>query len=90
MPSLRSNLVKRIDRLPKSTNTADAMQPLFEAVSNAIHSTQDRFDENVAQDGRIIVNITIGRRQAPVKITVEDNGIGLERFRFNLVHIQRL
>jgi len=48
MPSLKTNLVKRIDRLPKPTNAADAMQPLFEAVSNSIHSTQDRFKENVA------------------------------------------
>ncbi|WP_210187547.1 ATP-binding protein, partial [Rhizobium sp. TBD182] len=78
MPSLKSNLVKRIDRLPKPGNAADAMQPLFEAVSNSIHSTQDRFKENVATNGKIVVTLTMARRQAPAKIIVEDNGIGLD------------
>lgn len=78
MPSLKSNLVKRIDRLPKPGNAADAMQPLFEAVSNSIHSTQDRFKENVATRGRIVVTLTMARRQAPAKIIVEDNGVGLD------------
>lgn len=78
MPSLKSNLVKRIDRLPKPSNAADAMQPLFEAVSNSIHSTQDRFKENVGTKGKIIVTLTMARRQAPAKIVVEDNGVGLD------------
>lgn len=78
MPSLKTNLVKRIDRLPKPTNAADAMQPLFEAVSNSIHSTQDQFKENVASKGKIIVTLTMARRQAPAKIVVEDNGMGLD------------
>ncbi|MFD2653015.1 ATP-binding protein [Brucella rhizosphaerae] len=78
MPSLKTNLVKRIDRLPKPANAADAMQPLFEAVSNSIHSTQDRFKENVATEGKIIVTLTMARRQAPSKILVEDNGVGLD------------
>ncbi|MQB27389.1 ATP-binding protein [Agrobacterium tumefaciens] len=54
------------------------MQPLFEAVSNSIHSTQDRFKENVATNGKIVVTLTMARRQAPAKIIVEDNGIGLD------------
>jgi len=79
MASLQSNLVKRIERLPKPANTADAMQPLFEAVSNSIHSTQDRFREDVAKHGRVIVTIVTGRKRAPVKIVVEDNGVGLDQ-----------
>lgn len=82
MRSLKANLVKRIDRLPKPTNTADAMQPLFEAVSNSIHSTQDRFQGAVANKGRVVVTIETGRRQAPVKIAVEDNGLGLDQTNF--------
>lgn len=78
MPSLKTNLVKRIDRLPKPTNTADAMQPLFEAVSNSIHSTQDRFKDNVSTQGKITVTLTMASRRAPSKIVVEDNGIGLD------------
>lgn len=78
MLSLKPNLVRRIDRLPKPTNATGALQPLFEAVSNAIHSTQKKFGDNVAKNGRVQVTITTGRKQSPVSITVQDNGIGLD------------
>ncbi len=55
MTSLRTNLVKRIDRLPKPANLASAMQPLFEAISNAIHSTQAKFGNDVTRQGRVEV-----------------------------------
>ncbi|MCH2078717.1 MAG: ATP-binding protein [Rhodobacteraceae bacterium] len=77
MTSLRPNLVKRIERLPKPTNVASAMQPLFEAISNAIHSTQDRYKERVATDGRVIVTVNTSRNKEGVWATVEDNGYGL-------------
>lgn len=77
MTSLRPNLVKRIERLPKPTNVASAMQPLFEAVSNAIHSTQERYKERVASEGRVIVTVNTSRNKDDVWATVEDNGYGL-------------
>lgn len=78
MTSLRPNLVKRIERLPKPTNVAGALQPLFEAVSNAIHSTQARFGENVARDGKVIVTVSTNRNKDKVWASVEDNGVGLD------------
>ena len=78
MTSLRQNLVKRIERLPKPINVASAMQPLFEAISNAIHSTQGKFHENVANDGRVIVTVFTDRKKDDVWATVEDNGVGLD------------
>lgn len=78
MTSLRPNLVKRIERLPKPTNVAGAMQPLFEAVSNAIHSTQGRYGENVAKTGKVIVTVNTNRSKDDVWVTVEDNGLGLD------------
>ncbi len=78
MPSLRPNLVKRIARLPKPANVADALQPLFEAVSNAIHSTQARFGERVDRDGRIVVTVSTDRKKENVSASVEDNGAGLD------------
>jgi hypothetical protein len=77
MPSLRPNLVKRIDRLPKPTNVAGAMQPLFEAMSNAIHSTQEKFADEVAARGRIMVTVNTDRKKESVWAAVEDNGVGL-------------
>ena len=76
--SLRSNLVKRIGRLPKPKNVASALQPIFEAVSNAIHSTQNKFPNSVARDGRVHVIVTTDRKKFDVQVTVEDNGIGLD------------
>jgi light-regulated signal transduction histidine kinase (bacteriophytochrome) len=78
MTSLRPNLVKRIERLPKPTNVAGALQPLFEAVSNAIHSTQERFGENVAGEGKVVVTVSTNRTKDDVWASVEDNGAGLD------------
>ncbi|WP_290479989.1 ATP-binding protein [Hyphomonas sp. UBA1923] len=77
MTSLRPNLVKRIERLPKPTNVASAMQPLFEAVSNSIHSTQARFGDDVSEKGRVTVTVNTSRNKNEVWATVEDNGNGL-------------
>ena len=76
--SLRSNLVKRIGRLPKPKNVTGALQPLFEAVSNAIHSTQIKFPKTVNRDGKINVIVTTDRRKSDVQVTIEDNGVGLD------------
>ena len=53
MASLTMNLVKRIERLPKPRRSADAMQPLFEAISNSIQSTREKFKGKVEQRGKV-------------------------------------
>jgi hypothetical protein len=78
MASLRPNLVKRIDRLPKPTNVAAAMQPLFEAISNSIHSVQAKFGDAVQSEGRVVVTVSTNRKKEDVWATVEDNGFGLD------------
>jgi hypothetical protein len=78
MASLRPNLVKRVERLPKPTKVAGALLPLFEAVMNAIHSTQDKFGNSVMHLGRVTVTISTDRRKDDVWATVEDNGLGLD------------
>lgn len=78
MTSLRPNLVKRIERLPKPRNSAAALQPLFEAISNSIHSTQAKFGEGVSKSGRVIVTIETDRKKENVWATIEDNGNGLD------------
>ncbi|WP_229839278.1 ATP-binding protein [Sphingomonas glacialis] len=70
--------MKRIDRLPKPKNVTAAMQPLFEAISNAIHSVQNRFPETVGHDGKIHVTVNTNRNKDQVWATVEDNGLGLD------------
>ena len=78
MVSLRSDIVKRVRRLPKPKNVASALQPLFEAISNAMHSTQAKFSDTVSRDGRIDVIVSIDRSKEDVQIRVEDNGLGLD------------
>lgn len=75
--SLRPNLVKRIERLPKPTNVTGALQPLFEAISNSIHSTQAKFGKSVTRNGQVVVTVSTDRKKDDVWATVEDNGAGL-------------
>jgi len=79
MASLTMNLVKRVERLPKPSRTSEALQPLFEAISNSIQSTQAKFRSKVHKSARIVVTVETGRKQTPVRILVEDNGVGLDR-----------
>jgi hypothetical protein len=76
--SLRANLVKRIERLPKPTTVAAAMQPLFEAISNSIYSVQAKFGDTVTTHGRVEVTVSTDRKKEKVWATVEDNGAGLD------------
>lgn len=78
MSSLRSNLVKRVDRLPKPTNAASAMQPLFEAISNAVHSAQAKFSTKTDVLGKVDVFINIDRAKSNFYATISDNGVGLD------------
>lgn len=79
MTSLKSNLVKRIDRLPKPANATGALQPLFEAISNAIHATQARFGESTPQKGKVTVTVSTNRKKENVTASVKDNGDGLNK-----------
>lgn len=83
MTSLSMNLVKRVERLPKPARATEAMQPLFEAVSNSIHSTQDKFGAKVSSQGRIYVEVTTNRSKSDVGATVSDNGIGLDKTNYD-------
>lgn len=77
MTSLRPNLIKRIERLPKPTNVSGALLPLFEAVMNAIHATQTKFGNDTAKFGRVTIVVSTDRKKEDVWATVEDNGVGL-------------
>jgi hypothetical protein len=83
MPSLTFDLVRRIERLPKPANTAEALQPLFEAISNSIHSVQEKFKASVSSKGKIEVVISKKRGRRPLTIIVSDNGVGLNSKNFD-------
>ncbi|MBB2961872.1 hypothetical protein FHU13_002260 [Methylobacterium sp. R2-1] len=58
------------------------MLPLFEAISNAIHSVQARYRGQVTARGHVEVRITKARGRQPLRIVVSDNGVGLDRDNF--------
>lgn len=82
MTSLSMDLVKRVERLPKPTHAGEAMQPLFEAISNSIHATQEKFGARVVTHGRIFVEVKTDRAKSDVGATVADNGIGFDKKHF--------
>lgn len=82
MTSMRGDIVNRVKRLPKPSLAAEALQPVFEAVSNSLHAVEDAFGDQYQQQGKITVTITNSRSPDDIEITVDDNGVGLEPARF--------
>lgn len=83
MPSLTENIENRVRKLAKPSNNSQALQPLFEAVSNAMFAIEDRQRLNPDHNGRIDVRITELSNPAKVSVEVEDNGIGLDEPRYD-------
>jgi hypothetical protein len=76
MPSLSSDIVGRVSRLPLKPSAHSALMPLFEAVSNSLHAVQDRFGDHAPELGEIgsVAHRTAGYVTG---FTIKDNGIGL-------------
>jgi hypothetical protein len=78
MTSMRGDIVNRVKRLPKPSTAAEALQPVFEAVSNAFHAVEDAFGDRYQERGVIGVTVTSPRSPSGIEIVVTDNGVGLE------------
>ncbi len=81
MPSLTPNIENRVRKLPKPSNATQGLQPLFEAVSNAMFAIEDRFDDKAAL-GTIGIRITALSDPQRIEIAITDNGIGLDLDRY--------
>ena len=57
MPALTPNIENRVRKLPKPSNATQSLQPLFEAVSNAMFAIEDEFDDRVSE-GRIDISVS--------------------------------
>lgn len=82
MAQLVGDVANRVRRLPKPSNTADALQPVFEAVSNGMHAIQDKFSDQAPQEGKLTVTFEGIRDPANYTVIISDNGIGLDTERF--------
>jgi len=81
VPTLIPNIRNRVRKLPKPSNATQALQPLFEAVSNSIYAVEDRF-EKAAKRGRISIRVRNLHDPYTIDITVSDDGIGLDAQRY--------
>ncbi|OCC03929.1 hypothetical protein BA190_15650 [Labrys sp. WJW] len=82
VPSLTENIENRVRKLAKPSNNSQGLQPLFEAVSNAMFAIEDRQKLTPDHKGRVDVRITELSDSSKVRIEVEDNGIGLDDPRY--------
>jgi hypothetical protein len=81
LPALTPNIENRVRKLPKPSNATQSLQPLFEAVSNALFAIEDQYGDDVSQ-GRI--DITVSKLSDPkdIEILIADDGIGLDAKRY--------
>jgi len=82
MTTLSENIVNRVNKLPKPGNYAQALQPVFEAISNSRYAIYDRFDNEAVTQGKITVRIENIGSPTDITIRVADNGVGLDETRF--------
>jgi hypothetical protein len=83
MPRLTENILNRVRKLAKPSNNSQAMQPLFEAVSNALYAIEDRQDLRPEFRGRVDIRISDLDDPERIAIEVTDNGIGLDSARYD-------
>nr|WP_281378669.1 ATP-binding protein [Azospirillum oleiclasticum] len=67
-----------LSRTHLSTNLENFLLPVFEAVSNAMHGIKALYDGEAARLGEIRIRFTSPNDPSKLKITVTDNGIGLD------------
>ena len=81
MPDLSTDILGQVARLPLRPSEANALLPLFEAISNSLHAINDRFtDKDVPGKGRIDIDVVRDDIDAEkvVGFRVKDNGVGLD------------
>ena len=80
--TLTQNIENRVRKLPKPSNAGQGLQPLFEAVSNSIYAIEDLPGHNIAK-GKISIRVTSLSDPGKIEIVVSDNGIGLDKKRYD-------
>ena len=82
MPRLIPNIENRVRKLPKPANYSQALQPLFEAVSNAFYAIEDRVALGMTEPGLVRIDILHLTDPRTFRVEIADNGIGLDGERY--------
>lgn len=85
MPELKKpDMVAVLARTNLARHIGGFLLPIFEAVSNSIHSISEKYEANDIQRlGRILINVVDTVDIDKFSITVTDNGSGLDRKNFD-------
>lgn len=75
MADLVSDIVGRVSRLPLKPSETNALLPLMEAFSNALHAVNLRFGDDAASKGHIQISI-LRESNEVIGFKIEDNGNG--------------
>jgi hypothetical protein len=79
---LSENIVNRVDKLPKPSNYAQALIPIFEAISNAAFAVEDRWQDAHLEKGCIELTVVNLSKPQKMFVTISDNGMGLDDKRY--------
>lgn len=82
MADLQYDILGQVARLPLKPSEANALLPLYEAISNSLHAIQERFgDDHIVAKGRIDIDIIRAdnneNSSAVIGFCITDNGVGL-------------
>src|SRR5690606_3268293 len=87
MPSLNTDLIGRVRRLPLKPSATSALMPLFEAISNGLHAIDDRHKANARALGKVIIEVLRHDSEETdwpvVAFVITDNCIGLNHTNYN-------
>lgn len=67
-----------LERTRLGTSLEDLLLPVYEAISNSIHSIEERLFAIISKDGSVKVDITGTDSAAEFCIRITDNGVGLD------------
>lgn len=76
------SLEGRVSNLSLAPSPLNALWPIFEAVTNAIQSIEERFAEKKSNQGVVRIIFDQDKEGVINSVTVSDNGIGLNRENF--------
>lgn len=86
MPSLQTDIIGRVKRLPLDPSEKSALLPLFEAISNGLHAIDDCFKNNASKEGKIVIEVlreeSDENESRVIGFIITDNGIGLNKKNF--------
>lgn len=86
MPKISQNSTNRVRKLPKPSNASQALQPLFEAISNGLFAIDDHNEplpDLQKKKGEVLVKVNDLSDPEKIEIVVTDDGIGLDKDRFD-------